>query len=121
MEEKVKIFIFSDESGSWHDNRNVYVRSWVAISEKNYQKLLNKIDEISSIIGSNELSWKILAGNKKYFSEFNELPFRIFITVSSPKDINWDKYMITRNFDTNINSFDFGELNEDLQSYIKER
>lgn len=68
---KIKFFIFSDESGSWHDKNDIYVRSWIVISEKEYQKLLIKVDELSSLIGSKELAWSSLSGNKKFFSEFN--------------------------------------------------
>ena len=122
MEDKIKFFIFSDESGSWHDERDVYVRSWVVIKEEESKKLLNKIDEIASFLGAKELSWKVISGNSKYFKDFTDLDFRIFITVSSPKDINWkDKYSLTRDFTSNIENFNFGELSEDLKVYVKER
>lgn len=121
MEPKIKFFIFSDESGSWHDERDIYVRSWIVITEEESNKLANKIDEVSSFVGANELSWKVLSGNEKYFTYFSDLNFRVFVTVSSPKDINWNKYMITREFDSNIQNFNFGELSEDLRDYVKER
>jgi hypothetical protein len=120
--DKIKFFIFSDESGSWHDEKDVYVRSWIVITEEESKKLLNKIDEIISFLGSNELSWKTLAGNSKYFSYFTDLSFRIFITVSSPKDIKWEtKYYITKDFDSNIKNFNFGELEPELKIYVKDR
>ena len=120
--ERVKFFIFSDESGSWHDPKDIYVRSWIAITESEYQKLLAKIDELSALIGSKELSWSVLAGNAKYFKSFNELSFRIFVTVTCPQDIAWDsKYRLTRNFSKSIEGFDFGELDLDLTKYIKDR
>lgn len=122
MDEKIKIFIFSDESGSWHDENEIYVRSWVAISENEYEKLVNKIDEVSGAIGSKELTWKSFAGNPKYFNQFENISFRIFITVSVAKDIKWGtKYILTRDFDKNIANFNFGELNDELRGYIKER
>lgn len=122
MEEKVKIFIFSDESGSWHDNNDIYVRSWIAISEKEYEKIINKVDEVSHLIQSKELSWKSIAGNNRYFEYFNDINFRIFITVSVAKDIKWDtKYSVTKNFNESIANFNFGELDNDLKGYIKER
>src|SRR3989344_5104843 len=121
MESKIKFFIFSDESGSWHDERDIYVRSWIVITEKESNKLANKVDEVASFIGANELSWKILSGNENYFSYFNDLSFRVFITVSSPKDIDWDKYMITREFDSSIENSNFGEISDDLRDYVKER
>lgn len=56
---RIKVFIFSDESGSWHDISDICVRSWLAIGEKEYQKLLLKVDEISSVLDSNELKWSV--------------------------------------------------------------
>jgi len=120
--EKIKFFIFSDESGSWHDADDVYVRSWVVITENDSEKLLNKIEEIKHFLNANELSWKTLAGNESYFSYFDDLNFRIFITISSPRDILWDrKYVVTKNFNTNIENFDFGELDINIEEYIKDR
>lgn len=120
--DKTKFFIFSDESGSWHDERDIYVRSWVVITEEDSKKLLNKVDEIAAFLGANELSWKVISGNNKYFQSFNDISFRIFITVSSPKDIDWkNKYVLTRDFISNIENFNFGELNDDLKIYVKER
>lgn len=122
MSEKLKIFIFSDESGSWHDNNDIYVRSWIAIAEKEYEKIINRISEIADQIGSKELSWKSLAGNSKYFEYFNNISFRIFITVSVARDIKWEtKYILTRDFEDSIARFNFGELEEGLKGYIKER
>jgi len=121
MNTRIKFFIFSDESGSWHNSNDIYVRSWVVIDENEYQKLIMKVDEISHFIGSNELRWHTLAGNQQYFDYFNDVNFRIFITVSSPKDINWDKYYLTRNFDIAIKHFDFGRLDSRLVLYIKDR
>lgn len=122
MREKIKFFVFSDESGSWHDPIDIYVRAWIVIAESNYQKLLVKVDEVSSFVGSNELSWSTLAGNEQFFKNFSSINFRIFITVSCPKDIVWDtKYLVTKNFDTSISAFDFGELDGDVKSYIRDR
>ena len=121
MNTRIKFFIFSDESGSWHNSNDIYVRSWVIVGENEYKKLIMKVDEISHFIGSNELKWHTLAGNQQYFGYFNNVNFRIFITVSSPKDINWDKYRLTRNFNISIENFDFGELDDQLILYIKDR
>ncbi len=122
MENRTKFFIFSDESGSWHDPADIYVRSWVVITSEEYNKLLAKVDEIASFIGSKELSWNTLAGNKNLFHSFDGISFRIFITVSCPKDISWGtKYRLTKNFETSILGFDFGELDEGLRAYIKDR
>ena len=121
-EKKTKIFVFSDESGSWHDVSDIYVRSWIIIDEVEYQRLLMKIDEIKHLLNAEELSWKTLAGNQKYFDYFDDLNFRVFITISSPKDIAWDtKYEVTKNFKTNVSRFNFGELDDNLRDYIKDR
>jgi len=105
------IFVFSDESGSWHDPNDIYVRSWIILPEREYEKLVNKVTEIIFSLGCKELKWRIIAGNDRYFEYFNDLLFRVFITVSSPKDINWDqKYRITKNYSKSIQQFDFGRL-----------
>lgn len=119
---KIKFFIFSDEAGTWHGDSEVYVRSWIAITEDDYSKLVNKIGEINGSLGSGELKWKTIAGNSKFFKEFRDISFRVYITVSSPCDIDWDnKYKILKNFTTNINLFEFGTIGEDLSSIIKKK
>jgi hypothetical protein len=122
MPDRPKFFIFSDEAGSWHNEADIYVRSWVVIAEDEYLKLTNKVTEISSTIGSNELKWKTIAANERYFGSFDDVDYRIFVTVSSPKDIHWDnKYSITRDFSTSVSAFKFGKLDTQLQAYIKDR
>ncbi|MEX0910097.1 MAG: DUF3800 domain-containing protein [Candidatus Paceibacterota bacterium] len=123
MSEKTKFFIFSDESGSWHDPSDIYVRAWIVITEEEYDgKLVGKVDEVADFIGASELKWSVLSGNEKHFDAFDNVSFRIFITVSCPGDIAWDsKYRLTRNFSRSIESFDFGEIDEGVVSYLKER
>jgi hypothetical protein len=117
-----KFFIFSDESGTWHDKNDIYVRSWVVVPEESYDFLINKIKEISGFIGCRELKWKTIAGNKQYFEEFDNIIFKVFVTVSSPNDINWDKkYKITKNFKENIEKFDFGDLEKKLIFILKKK
>jgi len=119
---KSKFFVFSDESGSWHNPKDIYVRAWIVITEDEYQKLIMKVENILSITESNELSWSLLSGNKRFFNEFIDIDFRIFITLSSPKDINWNnKYLVTRKFEASMANFDFGDLESELVKYIKER
>lgn len=124
MSERVKFFIFSDESGSWHDEDDIYVRAWIVISKKTYEeKLLLKIDQISSFMNdAKELKWSGFANSNKYFKEFNDIEFGIFITISSPKDINWEgKYNVTKNFKDSVDSFDFGEIDDEVVIYLKDR
>lgn len=123
MSDRTKFFIFSDESGSWHDPSDIYVRSWVVITEDEYNnKLLGKVDEVADLIGSSELKWSVLSGNSKYLDSFDTISFRVFITVSCPGDIAWDsKYRLTRNFSRSIEAFDFGEIDDGVVSYVKER
>lgn len=117
-----KFFIFSDESGSWHDINDVYVRSWIVITDEETNRLVVKIDEIAHFLNTNELTWKTLAGNDRYFDYFNDLSFRIFLTLSSPKDIAWEsKYILTREFEKNISNLNYGKLEGEIISYIKER
>lgn len=122
---KKKYFIFSDESGSWHDETedNIYLRSWVVITEEEYSKLKNKIQEIAHFLDCNALRWKTLSGNgSKYIKEFNDIDFRIFITISVPKDIGWSiKYDITRNFNQSIEKFDFGKIDVNIKKILKKK
>lgn len=123
---KIKFFIFSDETGSWHDctHENIYLRSWVAITESNYLKLKNKIQEISSFLDCRELRWRTLSGpnGKRYLSEFEEIDFRIYITISIPSDIDWSgKYHLTKNFNEGIEKFDFGKIDVKLKNALKKK
>lgn len=118
-----KFFIFSDESGSWHDPDDVYIRAWIVIGEETYEKKLSlKVDELASFINAKELKWTNFSNLSNYFNEFNDLSFRVFITISSPSDINWEKkYNVTRTFKSNVENFDFGEIDTELVSHLKER
>ncbi len=119
---KKKYFVFSDESGSWHDSNCVYVRSWIVIGESSYSKLIDKINYINTSIGCNELKWKTLAHNPSFFNFVDEFDFRIFITISSPSDINWEqKYKVTRSFSTQVENFDFGEIDSVLMESLKKK
>ncbi len=123
LEKKNKFFIFSDESGSWHDANDIYVRAWVVISEDDYEKrLLPKVDEISSFMNTKELKWSGFSNSEKYFNEFTDIDFKIFITISCPADIEWEKkYNVTKNFKNSLETFDFGEIDDSLVVYLQER
>jgi hypothetical protein len=118
-------YIFSDESGSWHDNKTVYVRSWIVILKEEYEKkVVNRVDEISSILDADEIKWSNVSGGAflKFLNDFSEVNFKIFITVTKPQDIAWDsKYRINTNFERSIELFDFGNIEIDLKNYIKDR
>lgn len=123
---KIKFFVFSDESGSWHDEEknNIYVRSWVVMTEDNYEKLRNKMQEISSFLECEELKWKTISGNEgiKYLSDFKDINFRIFITASVPSDIDWqNKYDLTRNFQESMKGFNFGNIDSILITAVKKK
>lgn len=125
-DKKIKFFIFSDESGSWHEcnEENIYLRAWVVIAEDNYLKLKNKIQEIVGFLDCRELRWKTLSGpnGAKYATEFNHIDFRIFITISVPRDINWaGKYRAIKNFDKGINNFDFGGIDINLKDTLRKK
>lgn len=122
IEIKNKYFVFSDESGSWHDPADVYVRAWVIVHESSHDKLAAAINFITTDLNANELRWKTIANNDKYWDFLEKFDFRIFLTISCPGDINWEqKYRVTRNFDTQVDSFDFGEINNDLVSVLKKK
>ena len=117
-----KIFVFSDESGSWHDPEDVYVRAWVAVSEASRANLVDAIDFARSDIGCSEIKWRTLAGNSRHFDLMDKFEFRVFLTVSSPGDIRWErKYRLTRNFATQIESVEFGELDDGLVTALKKK
>lgn len=122
VREKNKYFVFSDESGSWHDSADVYVRAWVISHESSHDKLVEAINFITTDLNANELKWKTIANNNKYWNFLEKFDFRIFLTISCPGDIKWEhKYRITRNFGTQVNSFDFGEISADLVSVLKKK
>jgi len=37
------IKIFSDESGSWKNKKNYYVRAWIKIDKDNYDNLIKEV------------------------------------------------------------------------------
>lgn len=121
-ETKNKYFVFSDESGSWHDSNDVYVRAWVILHEPSYGQLVDAINFIATDLESKEIKWRTLANNEKYWDIIGKFDFRIFLTVSSPKDINWEtKYRVTRNFETQVQALDFGEINPTLVAVLKKK
>jgi hypothetical protein len=121
-----KFYVFSDESGSWHEDheRSIYLRSWIVITKEEYKKLKQIINEISSDIDCDELKWKSLSGPQgmSHINAFSELNFRIFITISSPADINWEeKYNITSNYQREISQLGFGNLDEDIVEELQNK
>lgn len=122
VETKNKYFVFSDESGSWHDPTDVYVRAWVIVYEPSYGQLVDAINFIATDLESNEIKWRTLANNEKYWNIIGKFDFRVFLTVSSPRDISWEtKYRVTRNFETQVQALDFGEINLDLVTVLKKK
>ena len=117
-----KYFVFSDESGSWHDPSEIYVRSWVIVHESSYKTLVSSIKKISDTLKCNEVKWKTLANNTSFFDVVDEFDFRLFLTISSPADIHWErKYRITRDFSTQVDGLDFGELDSALVDLLKKK
>ncbi len=123
VDKKQKFFIFSDESGSWHDKNDIYVRAWVVITEEEYNnKLITKVDEINSFRDSKELKWSGFSSEEKYFKYFDNISYRIFITISCPADIDWEnKYNVTKKFENSIKDFDFGGIDIDLKSILQDK
>lgn len=122
MADPNKYFVFSDESGSWHDPGDIYVRSWVVVHESSYESLLGEIRRITSELKCSELRWKILANNPSFFDFVDKFNFRVFLTISSPGDIHWEsKYRITRDFSSQVDGLDFGELDDELVGLLKKK
>lgn len=125
--QKQKYFVFSDESGSWHkdkgaEDKDVYVRSWIVVHESGYDKMVEAINYASSEIQCNELRWKTLANQEKYWGLLEKFDFRIFITITCPSDIKWEsKYRITRDFHEQVHNLDFGEISENLVDALKKK
>lgn len=125
-EPKPKYIVFSDEAGSWHvtSDDNLYLRSWVVITESSYSSLQNAMSEIAGFLDCEELKWKTISGHEgsKFLDRFNEIDFRIFITLTDPKDIDWDnKYNLTRNFEQNIGKFHFGSMSKEVVDAVKKK
>lgn len=119
---KPKFFVFSDESGSWHNQDDVYVRAWVVVPESTYQLLTNTVSETADLFDANELKWNHIAHNAHLVNVFSGLDIRIVFTVSCCKNIDWDnKYHVTRNFEQSFQSFDFGTVQIEVVDYIKDR
>lgn len=120
---KNKYFVFSDESGSWHDiSCDAYVRSWIVVHESDYGKLVNVIDYLNSEIGCSELTWKTISGHQRLWPLLERFEYRVFLTISCPKDIRWEsKYRITRSFPIQIENFDFGEIDDALVILLKKK
>ncbi len=121
--EKENIYILSDESGSWHEKEGVYLRSWVAIFEKDYQDLKNIISKLNKGLEFKELKWSKVVKNKDASECLKDsFDFRVFITLSSPKEIKWDKkYKITKHFNEITDKLNFGDLSESVIISIKKK
>ncbi len=119
---KNKYFVFSDESGSWHDPADVYVRAWIVVHESDHGALVDTINYVNTELNSNELRWKTIANNSHYWNLLEKFDFRVFVTISCPGDINWErKYRVTRDFDSQVESFDFGEIDTTLVAVLKKK
>lgn len=70
-------FVFSDESGSWADNKSkFYVRCWYKISLKSYQKAIDKYELFKQESDFNDKETKIENWNK--YLQFPELVESLF-------------------------------------------
>src|SRR6267378_4403998 len=49
-----KYFVFSDESGSWHDSSDIYVRAWVVVPDSQLTKLKTALQKIIAGFGAKE-------------------------------------------------------------------
>lgn len=117
-----KYFVFSDESGSWHDPNCIYVRSWILVQEKEFEALEKAIQKTNLAIGCKELKWKNIAKNDAHFEIIKKFEFRIFLTISAPADIKWEsKYKITKEFYSQVEKFNFGHLDKKIIEILKKK
>ncbi len=110
--------IFSDESGSWHEQDNVYVRSWVCVENSDIEAFDQFIAEIRNETGCDEVRWKTVATKNDLVERIKKLNFKTFVTVTEPKSIKDEKYLLTRSFFEKVASFDFGNLKDDTKEKI---
>ncbi|HEX8993691.1 MAG TPA: DUF3800 domain-containing protein [Candidatus Paceibacterota bacterium] len=120
--EREKYFVFSDESGSWHNPADIYVRAWIVVPEREHARLVDALSYVKSELECSEVRWRTLAGNRRYFPIVDKFNFRIFLTISSPADIHWEiKYRLTRSFEEQMDLLDFGNIDDALTSLLKKK
>jgi hypothetical protein len=117
-----KYFVFSDESGSWHDSSDIYVRAWIVVPESEHAKLVDSVSYILSELNCRELKWSHIANNMRHVDFTTKFNHRIFLTVTCPAEIKWEqKYRITRDFSAQVENFDFGQLDLNLVTLLKKK
>lgn len=80
------IKIFSDESGSWKNIKNYYVRAWIKIDKDNYDNLIKEVlfskDKLKK---TTEVKWNDVKKNYDEYKNIFGIPlFKVFITISAP-------------------------------------
>lgn len=86
--------------------------------------LKKAIKSLNEIIGSKELKWKALSGPEgmRHIKLLSKINYKIYITVSSPSDIDFDKkYRLLRNFTDGVENMDFGKIKENLKRQVKSK
>jgi hypothetical protein len=83
---KIMIKIFSDESGSWKNKKNYYVRAWIKIDKDNYDNLIKEVlFSKYKLKKTTELKWDDIKRNYDKYRNILEIPsFHVFITISKP-------------------------------------
>ena len=113
-------YIYSDESGAWQSNEDIYVRAWVCVDEINNQKIINFIENIKGQTSCDEVKWKTVA-SLDLKKEIKNIDFKVFISVTEINSIKDEKYLLTRSFDENIHNFNFGDLKTGTINKIKNK
>jgi len=80
------IKIFSDESGSWKNKRNYYVRAWIKIDKDNYDNLIKEVlFSKYKLKKTTEVKWNDVKKNYDEYRNIFGIPlFKVFITISAP-------------------------------------
>ena len=115
-----KYYIYSDESGKWQDDQDIYVRSWVCVDEENRPKIEDLIGEIRESTGCSEVKWRTAAAFN-FEKKILEIDFKVFISVTEMSSFKDDKYFLTRTFEEKVGEFEFGGLRSDTVDKIKEK
>lgn len=80
------IKIFSDESGSWKNKENYYIRAWIKIDKDNYNNLIKEVlFSKHKLKKTTEVKWIDVKKNYDEYKNIFGIPlFKVFITISAP-------------------------------------
>jgi len=92
----MKYLIFSDESGSWHEE-GYYIRSWIRITPTQYPQLQKEIIFAKYKNGGiKELKWDKFKKNSERFKTIFDVDFKIFVTITKTDHFKPQNYNIIK-------------------------